>query len=349
MTDNHFSISIGEPVPVLDKRAVYLGTLLNFNGQYYDTPVDFDGLARLADANSYHGAALKFKADRLIQFAKPTPLISQSDLKRLVVDWVLFKNVYLQKHVNGFGQIVRLSHLPAVYMRRAAKVDTNLWGQVDYYGEPDDNYIMIKSSYDPDPIRFMKDEVIHLKNYDPLQGIYGKAEYLGCIQDILLSEDATLFRRRWTLNGAHMGFILVTTNANINDEQEQIIKDTISQTKGLGNGKSIFLNITSNNAQRDNVRVIPMGNQGLKDDFKDIKEWSEPSLIAAHGIPPVLLNVIPANTSGLGDPIRALQVYYELGIIPLQNELLTLNELVGKQILFFVEPSWKLSNPTAVA
>ena len=40
-------------------------------------------------------------------------------------------------------------------------------------------------------------EVLHLKNYDVCQTIYGLPGYLGAIQSMLLNEDATLFRRRY--------------------------------------------------------------------------------------------------------------------------------------------------------
>ncbi|MCF8007941.1 MAG: hypothetical protein K9K84_11085 [Methylovulum sp.] len=56
----------------------------------------------------------------------------------------------------------------------------------------------------------------------------------------------------------------------------------------------------------------------FKDDFLDIKNETEQQIITAHGVPPILLGIIPENTGGLGNPV------------------------LGKAVVGFGEPNWKL-------
>lgn len=339
ITNSKSVFAMGDAIPVLDQKTAYLGALLQTNGSYYNTPVDFSALARLMDANSYHGQALQYKADRIVQFASTTSLLSMNDLRRAALDYVLTGNCYFQKFYNSLGQITRLAHLPAVYMRRGAVFDFN----TDPFGSPTNVYMRLKQTgLGLGWITFEPDEVLHLKNYDPLQGVYGKPTYLGGIQDVLLSEDATLFRRKYFINGMHLGYILVTTDANFDDDTAKKIEEAIAQGKGAGNFKSIFLNIPRSSS-RDPVKVLPIGNTNLNDEFKTIKEATEMQIVAMHGIHPILMCIIPANTGGLGNPIQALQLFYETGIIPLQDKFLELNTVVNRPVIAFNDPVWRLN------
>lgn len=51
-----------------------------------------------------------------------------------------------------------------------------------------------------------------------MQQVYGSPDYVGGIQSALLNSDATVFRRRYFNNGAHMGFILYSTDPDLHSE-----------------------------------------------------------------------------------------------------------------------------------
>jgi len=61
-------------------------------------------------------------------------------------------------------------------------------------------------------------------------------------QSALLNEDATLFRRRYYKNGAHMGFIFSMADPNLSDADETALKNAIRDSKGVGNFRSLFFN-----------------------------------------------------------------------------------------------------------
>ncbi len=94
-------------------------------------------------------------------------------------------------------------------------------------------------------------------------------------QDMPLSEDATLFRRKYFINGAHLGYIVLTSDAGLTPEQADLIKRKEEESRGIGNGKSFYINIPRSGSTRDPVKIIPVGSIGTKDDFLDIKNETE--------------------------------------------------------------------------
>ena len=68
-------------------------------------------------------------------------------------------------------------------------------------------------------------------------------EYLGALKSLLLNEDATLFRRKYYVNGAHAGYLLFTSGGDLEDEDITAIKDTVAETKGIGNFRSFYIHM----------------------------------------------------------------------------------------------------------
>ena len=116
----------------------------------------------------------------------------------VATDYTVFANAYLLLSRNWLGETVRMRHLPAINMRRMK--------------EPDRYGLLLPSGQFHE---FGPGEVLHLKNYDVSQTIYGLPGYLGAIQSMLLNEDATLFRRRYYKSGAHVGYIFYSSSAQL--------------------------------------------------------------------------------------------------------------------------------------
>ena len=174
------AFSFGDPEPVLQGGIYeYVGIWLLDNGRYYSTPVPLSGLARLLKANAYHGPILEFKVNMTMRGFRPSAALSRRDMHAVSTDYMVFANAYLQLARNWLGEVVRARHLPAINMRRMR--DPERYGLLLPNGQFHE---------------FGAGEVLHLKNYDVCQTIYGLPGYLGAIQSMLLNEDATLFRRR---------------------------------------------------------------------------------------------------------------------------------------------------------
>lgn len=296
--DRTFSIIAA---PALD----YLG--VGYDTQYncYTPPINRYALARLPHQNAQHGGILHSRANMVSAGYLGGKALSRMDMRALCLNLIQFGDVGLLKIRNGFGQVVRLHVLSSLYLRR--KRDGGY------------SYLMKKSLYDSAQEIYEYDEkdIIFIKLYDPMQQIYGSPDYVGGIQSALLNSDATVFRRRYFSNGAHMGFILYSTDPDLTEEMEDEIAKKIADSKGVGNFKSMFVNIAGGHP--DGLKVIPIGDTGTKDEFANIKNISAQDVLTAHRFPPGLGGIIPTNTGGLGDPLKYRETYQNDEIQPLQE------------------------------
>ena len=326
-TENKKSSSLmfefGDPEPVLSSNPMdYLGVFLDIGGEYYRPPVSLTGLAQAMDANPHHGSILHFKKNMILKYFIPSKTVSYNTMQRLALNYVVTGNFYAQGFTNGFGRITRAASLPAVSMRRGKKP-----GQ------------FFKLKNDGSTIEFKPGEITHVLEPSIKQEVYGEPEYLGGLQAVLLSEDAGLFRRKYYNNGAHMGYILVTNDADIGDDDAKIIEKKITQSKGPGNFRSLYLNIGRSSA-KEPVQVIPVGDISTKDEFQRVKNITRDEILSMHRMQPGLSGITPENTGGFGDPEKVMRVYYELEIIPMQQAFLELNEHFGHNAVAFKDPIW---------
>ncbi len=88
---------------------------------------------------------------------------------------------------------------------------------------------------------FISSSIFHLIDPDLNQKIYGLPEYLSAIPSALLNESATLFRRKYYINGRHAGFIMYMTYAAQNKENVNNIHQAMKTAKGPGNFRNLFI------------------------------------------------------------------------------------------------------------
>ncbi|WP_033417100.1 phage portal protein [Hahella ganghwensis] len=319
---NISAFSFGEPEAVLDNTLTgYLGMFLHPHGDYYEPPVSLPGLAKLLRANAHHGTIPYFKRNMLRKFYVESPALSATDLENAGFDYLVFGQCYFKRIKNRFGQLLRFQHLPALNMRRMKEAD---------------RFCLLRPHGEL-PLEFQPGEVLHLKEYDVTQQIYGTPQYLGGIQSVLLNESATLFRRKYYNNGAHMGFIFYTADAQLEPEDEKALKEQITASKGVGNFRSLYLNIPG--GKPDSVKIIPVGDIATKDEFERVKNLSRNDILSMWRIQPALAGIMPENTGGFGDIEKISRVYYENEVVPMQHVFLKLNtELPKQKRLQFMKP-----------
>lgn len=319
--------SFGDPEPVLNNNFTdYLGLFTDISGKYYMPPVSLPGLADTMRANPHHNSILHFKKNMVLQWFKPSRFVSYNVLQRLALDYEVLGQYYAQIFTNRFGRPMRAGHLPAISMRVGKKP-----GQ------------FFKIQADGTEIEFQPGEVVHVKEPDIKQGIYGVPEYLGGIQSVLLSEDAGLFRRKYYKNGAHMGYIFLTNDAGLDDDDAKAIEQKVKQSKGPGNFRSMYINI-DRSTSKEPVKIIPVGDIGTKDEFERIKNITKGEILSMHRMYAGLSGVIPESNSGFGDMEKIMRVYHELEIGPMQQPFLELNQVFGQGAVSFKDPSWKTAD-----
>ncbi|CAI8755647.1 Phage portal protein, PBSX family [Pseudomonas sp. IT-P44] len=292
------AFAFGDPEQVLvGSMGNYLGVFASEDGRLYKPPVSRQGLAKLLRANAHHGAIPKFKRNLLLREFIPSPGCSVATMGRAGLDFVVFGEAYLYRKPNMLGQILELEHLPAINMR--VKVDGG--------------YVMLLP--DGKEMEFDRDEIEHVMDYDVEQDIYGVPDYLGGMQALLLNEAATLFRRRYYANGAHAGYVFYTNDPNLTEKDEENLREQISGSKGVGNFRSLFLNIPGGAEKA--VQIIPVGDFQAKDELEKVKNITRNDVIAAWRMNPALAGIIPENSAGFGDIEKIDRVYTSNEIRPI--------------------------------
>ena len=239
-----------------------------------------------------------------------------------------FGDAALLKLRNGFGQVVGLYPLSGLYIRRCM----------------DGRFLMLQR--DGSYKYYAEQDIIWLAQYDPVQQVYGQPDYLGGLQSALLNQDATMFRRKYFLNGAHMGFIFYATDPNMDDEQEDEMKEMIASSKGVGNFRSMFVNIP--NGKPDGIKLIPVGDIATKDEFAAIKAITAQDVLTAHRFPAALAGIIPANGSGgLGNPEQYDRTYARNETIPMCELVADTINSAGLPRRFWVDFNRSLEEPAA--
>lgn len=311
----------GDPESVLSSSpGDYLGVFIG-NGDYYEPPISLPGLGKILRANGYHATIPPFRRNRLLQYYTSNEILSDADLGAASIDYDVFGNCYFQVLRNAFGETIGFKHLAAINMRKGRKADVYL--QLQKNGK--------------EPIEFKPGEVVHLKEYDVNQGVYGVPQYYGGINAVLLGEEATLFRRKYYVNGAHMGYILYTSDPTLDEKDELAIKNAVKESKGVGNFRSLYLNIP--NGKKDSVQLIPVGDIATKDEYERIKSITRDEILAMWRIQAALAGVMPQNTGGFGDIEKIARVYFEYETVPMQDNFLQLNRyLTGSRKIAFTKP-----------
>ena len=301
------AFTFGDPESVLaGNMGEYLGVFATDDGRIYTPPVSRTGLARMLRANAHHGTIPRFKRNLLLRDFLPSIGCSAKTMGRAALDFMVFGEAYLQRLRNMIGQVLELRHLPAINMRR--KVGGG--------------FVMLLAQ--GKELHFEEDEVEHVMDYDVEQDIYGVPDYLGGMHALLLNESATLFRRRYYNNGAHAGFIFYTNDPDLSEEDERKLQSQIAGSKGVGNFRSLFVNIPGGSEKA--IQIIPVGDIATRDEFERIKNITRNDVIAAWRMNPALAGVMPENAAGFGDIEKIDRVYTNNEIRPICQLFMQLNQ-----------------------
>ncbi len=175
--------------------------------------------------------------------------------------------------------------------------------------------------------------LMHIREPDINQEIYGLPGYLSAIPSALLNESATLFRRKYYINGSHAGFIMYMTDAAQNQEDVNNLRNAMKSAKGPGNFRNLFM--YSPNGKKDGLQIIPLSEVAAKDEFLNIKNVSRDDMMAAHRVPPQMMGIMPNNVGGFGDVEKASKVFVRNELIPLQKRLIEINTWLNEKIIAF--------------
>lgn len=312
------AFTFGDPVPVLDRRELLDYLECGRMEQWFEPPISLDGLSRTFRAATHHSSPIYVKRNILTSTFIPHKLLSRQAFNRFALDYLVFGNAYLEKRSNRLGDALKLEPALAKFVRR----DVDL-----------ENYWFVQYGIDADPYQFETGSVFHLMEPDLNQELYGLPEYLSAIPSTLLNESATLFRRKYYLNGSHAGFIMYMSDPAQNQSDVDNIRSALKQSKGPGNFRNLFM--YSPSGKKDGIQIIPLSEVAAKDEFLNIKNVSRDDMLTAHRVPPQLMGIIPNNTGGFGDVGKASSVFVRNELTPLQGQIKELNNWLGEEVIRF--------------
>ncbi|ALV92023.1 MULTISPECIES: phage portal protein [Pantoea] len=312
------AFTFGEPTAVLDKRDIMDYAECIHNGRWYEPPVSFHGLAKSLRSAVHHSSPLYVKRNILASTFIPHPLLSQQEFSKFALDYLVFGNAFAELRRNTLGKPLRLETSPAKYTRRG--VEEGVYWFVNEW---------------KDAHQFEADQVYQLIEPDVNQELYGLPEYLSALNSAWLNEAATLFRRKYYQNGAHAGYILYMTDAAQSSSDIERMRQAMRDTKGIGNFRNLFM--YAPNGKPDGIKILPLSEVATRDDFFNIKKASRDDLLSAHRVPPQMMGIIPDNTGGFGDAVKAAQVFVRNELTPLQERMKELNDWLGQTVIRFQE------------
>jgi len=274
------------------------------------------GLARAYDMSAHHKSAILYKRNQLLRFFEPSRWLDRKTFGEFVLNYLTMGNAYLQRIDNMASRPMALKNSPAINTRVGVEPDVYWWAPLD---RPDQ--------------AFERGTVFHLFEPELRQEIYGVPEYTSALQSGLLNFDATVFRRKYYLNGSHMGFILYISEETFTEADADELDDALEQSKGPGNFRNLLLHIPK--GKEKGVQVIPVGETAAKDEFLGIKGTTAADVMTAHRVPPVLIAQVPQNTGGFGDVARTADVFHFAEIEPLQQRMMEINDWLGLPAVAF--------------
>lgn len=319
------AFTFGDPEPVTSMRDVWYEGVWLTPDEWYEPPIPLSVLAKSYRATPHHGSALQVKRNILLKTFIPHPMLSRRDFSGVALDYLTFGNGYLEEIHGRLGRRLKLEHRLSKYMRRG---DNDRYWWIPNYMER---------------VEMPEGRIIHLLEPDIDQSIYGVPDYIGSLQSAWLNESATLFRRRYYLNGSHAGFIMYVNDAAHDQKDIDDMRKALKDSKGPGNFRNLFL--YSPRGKKDGVQIIPVSEVAAKDEFYNIKNITRDDQLAGHRIPPQLMGIIPQNTGGFGDIEKAARVFVANELEPLQATMREINEHVGEEVVKF-DP-YRLVDPDA--
>lgn len=320
------AFSFGEPVPMLDRAEIlnYLSVQVMYE-KWYSPPISWSGLAKSFRASVHHESAIGAKVNVMASILDIKKM-DHINKVRLLQDFFVFGNAYIRKVTNRMGEVIRLEVPLAKYVRKGVQPNS-FWYVCEGYLEE---------------FEFPAGEIFHLFEPDINQDVYGLPRYLSALQSAWLNESATLFRRKYYLNGAHACFVFYMSEAAANQEDIKNLREQLGKAKGVGNFKNLFMHAP--NGKKDGIQIIPISDVAAKDEFFNIKNVSRDDVLAAHRVPPQLMSIVPNNTGGFGNVKDAAEVFYFVEIDTLQSYFAQLNQWLGEEVVKFKPFKLLMSN-----
>lgn len=159
-------------------------------------------------------------------------------------------------------------------------------------------------------------EIIHIKNYNPLSPFYGVPGYVCAISAMLGDEAAEKWNLGFFENNRIPRWVIKMTGADIPDRAKEEIKTYFLKLLKARSHVPMIIAVDDERCQIEFVKVETDENEGS---FLAYRDRLRDEIIAAHGVPPRMLGVIPSGKlGGKGDAAKQREDFKNFVVRPLQ-------------------------------
>lgn len=322
-------------------------------------PYDVEQLAKVYSYNGYHSRCIDLKATitaglgyeiisesgnepdeeyrRLEEFINNHPVYAGRPFIETLIafqtDWEAAGNGYLEIARNNKGEVAEIYHIPQRECRiiyRDQKVSlAQIVGGTKIFFSPFG--VQIEG----------QNEFLQMKNYNPESRFYGRPEWIGALQDIVLDKNAAEFNISKFMNNAIPECVIDLKGAALGDAAKGAVKEFFSNNfKGIKNaGRALIIEHEETDSE---LKVIPVAMESKEGSFRFLRTDARDAIIAAHGVPKRLIGIAePGSLGGSSEGKSQMKVFTDCVIEPRQNRLeFILNEFIVKRGLGITK--WKI-------
>lgn len=173
---------------------------------------------------------------------------------------------------------------------------------------------------DTDPDRVS--EVIHFRMPTGKSRYYGSCDWLSAVPNIELSRSLTQYKYDFFNNRGVPEFIVAITGGKLSKTDWKKVKDALYSTQSgasKGSRKSVAINVENPQIK---IEVHKIGAENMADTFKDDAETVATRVVSAHGVPPLLANIlIPGKMGSVNELPNALIAFQSVLVTQRQRTI----------------------------
>ena len=238
-------------------------------------------------------------------------------LYRLLMDYHSTGDGFLEVVRNGRGRVAELYHVPARTMR--VGVQRGSYFQVKATRE--EAFAQFGHGLRGGTVRGARNEMIHVKEYDPSSDDYGMPGWVGALASMGLDRTVLEFNTRLFQNSMMAHLAVVVEGGRLSEAGRTALKDFIRQrATGVENAGKILLIEDENDRVKIRFEKLNLDVKDLM--LKDIQVHFRDLVVASHGVPPRVLGIAtPGQLGASGEVEGQLRTFREVVIRPVQRML----------------------------
>ncbi|MET0465725.1 MAG: phage portal protein [Chitinophagaceae bacterium] len=306
---------------------------------YNSSPVH----AGIIDNKTTHiiGDGLVSKDGKPFQFVPNAIETSESFLRKIVTDYVLFGAFAVEVRKNMLGQVVDYIPVP-LHKLRMNKSKVKFWFLDDWSYMNSRKHVVFEEWSDADNDSVSK--IFYFQSYRPgLNSVYSIPEYV----QGLVSIETDISIKNFTINNVKNGFSassVLSFFGDFSEDQKKRIHSSIKEKFTGEDGDKIIVDFRRNSGDAPNVQQL--GNSNFSEPFEALSKSVENSIHFAHSFNPLFSGVKTEGSLGNSAELEIAYTMFSNSYLNVKrnelesalNYLFSTNPAISSQVSFKPKP-----------